>query len=141
MDGEKKRSWIQTCTPSLIISYLTDCSRKEINMVNNPCASAEMRDLPKGLSVALHSEMLQMCDRGIRNCIQLRSCAWTRDASLQSTMLESLAGCSQFQELEINGNDSGYYAPVLLIRFSHLSKISLITMPSAHVLPVVVLLA
>lgn len=98
------------------------------------CALAEIRDFPKGLSADRHSELLQMCDRGIRNCIKLRSCTWTRDGSLQSTVLESLAGCSQLQELEINGNDSGY-DPVLLTQFSHLSKISLI-MPSVYVLDV-----
>lgn len=94
----------------------------------------EIRDFPKALSAERHSELLQMCTRGIRNCVNLRSCTWTRDGSLHSCILESLGGCPQLHELEINGNDSEYN-PTLLPRFSRLSKISLI-MPSAHVLDI-----
>lgn len=94
----------------------------------------EIRDFPKALSADRHSELLQLCAQGIRNCVNLRSCTWTRDGSLHSAVLESLGGCPQLHELEINGNDSGY-DPILLTRFSRLSKISLI-MPSAHVLGV-----
>ncbi|KAF8452580.1 hypothetical protein L210DRAFT_3383440 [Boletus edulis BED1] len=96
--------------------------------------SVEIRDFPKGLSAERHSELLQLCSEGIRNCVHLRSCTWTRDGSLHSCVLESLSSCPQLRELEINGNDSEYN-PDLLAQFSRLSKISLI-MPSAHVLDV-----
>lgn len=97
-------------------------------------ASAEIRDFPKGLSTNSLSDLIQICAQGVRNCINLRSCTWTRDGSLHSAVLESLVDCPQLRELEINGNDSGY-DPILLARFSRLSKISLI-MPSTHVLDI-----
>ncbi|KAG6380226.1 hypothetical protein JVT61DRAFT_8318 [Boletus reticuloceps] len=70
--------------------------------------SVEIRDFPKGLSAERHSELLQLCTEGIRNCVHLRSCTWTRDGSLHSCVLESLSSCPQLRELEINGNDSEY---------------------------------
>lgn len=94
----------------------------------------EIRDFPKALPADRRSELLQLCTKGIRNCINLRSCTWTRDGSLHSCVLESLVSCQQLHELEINGNDSEY-SPTLLIQFSRLSKVSLI-MPSAHVLDI-----
>ena len=97
-------------------------------------ALTEIRDFPKALLNNSHSDLLQICTQGVVNCINLRSCVWTRDGSLHSTILESLRGCSLLHELEINGNDSGY-SPNLLTQFSRLSKISLI-MPNAHVLDV-----
>ncbi|KAF8558683.1 hypothetical protein OG21DRAFT_1493889 [Imleria badia] len=94
----------------------------------------EIRDFPKALSAQCHSELLQLCTEGVRNCVNLRSCTWTRDGSLHSCVLESLGSCPQLHELEINGNDSEYN-PTLLTQFSRLSKISLI-MPSARVLDI-----
>lgn len=94
----------------------------------------EIRDFPKALSADRHSELLQVCAQGTTNCVNLRSCTWTRDGSLHSAVLESLSGCPHLHELEINGNDSGY-DPILLTQFSRLSKLSLI-MPSAHVLDI-----
>ncbi|KAF8843440.1 hypothetical protein BDN67DRAFT_964216 [Paxillus ammoniavirescens] len=94
----------------------------------------EIRDFPKGLSAAGHLDLLQLCIRGIRNCVNLRSCTWTRDGSLHSAVLESLRDCPQLQELEINGN-SNQYDPILLTQFPNLRKISLI-MPSAQVLDI-----
>ena len=97
-------------------------------------ALVEIKDFPKALSLDKHSELLQICVQGVRNCVNLRSCTWTRDGSLHSAVLESLGGCPQLHELEINGNDS-QYNPILLTQLSRLSKISLI-MPNAHVLDV-----
>ncbi|KIK96882.1 hypothetical protein PAXRUDRAFT_137464 [Paxillus rubicundulus Ve08.2h10] len=94
----------------------------------------EIRDFPKALSAAGHLDLLQLCIKGIRNCVNLRSCTWTRDGSLHSAVLKSLRDCPQLQELEINGN-SNQYDPILLTQFLNLSKISLI-MPSARVLDI-----
>ncbi|KAF9238049.1 hypothetical protein BU15DRAFT_48001 [Melanogaster broomeanus] len=94
----------------------------------------EIRDFPKALSAADHFDLLQLCAKGIRNCVNLTSCTWTRDGSLHSAVLEALRDCPQLRELEINGNTS-QYNPILLSQFSHLSKISLI-MPSAQVLDI-----
>ncbi|KAF9224884.1 hypothetical protein BS17DRAFT_827276 [Gyrodon lividus] len=94
----------------------------------------EIRDFPKALSTTGHFDLLQICVKGIRNCVNLRSCTWTRDGSLHSVVLESLRDCQQLRELEINGNSS-QYNPILLTQLSRLSKISLI-MPSAQVLDI-----
>jgi len=91
----------------------------------------EIRDFPKGHSS--YSYLLAVCVKGIKNCINLKSCTWTRDGSLHTDILESLCSdCPQLEELEINGN-SGGYDPAVLLRFHKLKKISLI-MPSAPVL-------
>jgi hypothetical protein len=95
----------------------------------------EIRVFPKGLPSLEHTKLLDLCIRGIRNCINLRSCAWTRDGSLGSTILQALQQCPQLKELEINGHDSGYFNPIILAQFSKLSRISLI-MPSAQVVEV-----
>ncbi|KAG1872973.1 hypothetical protein DFJ58DRAFT_760579 [Suillus subalutaceus] len=95
----------------------------------------EIRAFPKALSSSSYSDLLDLCTRGIRNCVNLRSCAWTRDGSLESAILLALQQCPQLKELEINGRDSGYYDPNILTQFSKLSRISLI-MPSAQVIEV-----
>ncbi|KAG1737583.1 uncharacterized protein EDB91DRAFT_1290700 [Suillus paluster] len=95
----------------------------------------EIRVFPKALSSSSHSDLLDLCIQGIRNCVNLRSCAWTRDGSLESATLQALQKCPQLKELEINGHDSGYYDPWILPQFSKLSSISLI-MPSVRVIEV-----
>ncbi|KAG2362343.1 hypothetical protein BDR07DRAFT_1451206 [Suillus spraguei] len=95
----------------------------------------EIRAFPKALSSSSYNDLLDLCTRGIRNCVNLRSCAWTRDGSLESAILLALQQCPQLKELEINGKDSGYYDPNILTQFSKLSRISLI-MPSAQVIEV-----
>ena len=98
--------------------------------------------------------------QGLKNCVNLRRCAWTRDGSLTSEILQALlcAGANVeadsevkeipleyfhkeeltmrlenrgLRELEINGHD-GSYNRVLLLGFVGLERISLI-MPSAAV--------
>ncbi len=102
--------------------------------------------------------------QGLKNCVNLRRCTWTRDGSLTSEILQALLCASAnvepdseikdipleyfhkeeltmrlenhgLRELEVNGHD-GYYNRVLLLGFVGLERISLI-MPSA---PVVALL-
>ncbi|KAI0767578.1 hypothetical protein C8Q74DRAFT_1281089 [Fomes fomentarius] len=91
-----------------------------------------IRDFPKALQSEEYDQILDACLAGIRNCVNLRTCTWTRHGSLTSSVLETLADCSRLQELEINGENTGYYDPMILPRFSHLRKLSLI-MPSAAV--------
>ncbi|KAH7928874.1 hypothetical protein BV22DRAFT_1146203 [Leucogyrophana mollusca] len=95
----------------------------------------EIRDFPKALSSSVHTGLMDLCTRGIQNCVNLRSCTWTRDGSINSAVLCSLQTCHNLQELEINGHDTGAYNPITLVQFQRLSKISLI-MPSVHVLEV-----
>ncbi|TBU47149.1 hypothetical protein BD309DRAFT_1057210 [Dichomitus squalens] len=92
-----------------------------------------IRDFPKALQSEDHDLILEHCLAGIRNCINLRACTWTRHGSLTSPVLETLVDCARLQELEINGENSGFYDPGILPRFSHLRKLALI-MPSAAVI-------
>lgn len=94
--------------------------------------STAIRDFPKAVqSLVDHDELMKVCLQGLRNCVNLRSCSWTRDGSLTSAVLEELQRCSNLEELEINGHDK-HYDHQLLTRFTHLRKISLI-MPSMSV--------
>ncbi|KAJ4490197.1 hypothetical protein J3R30DRAFT_3279097 [Lentinula aciculospora] len=95
----------------------------------------ELRDFPKALGGNDGNDTLEMVVNGLRNCINLRSCTWTRDGSLNSGILEALQCPRNLQTLEINGHAEGNYDPQLLIQFSGLQKISLI-MPSSSVISV-----
>ncbi|KAI0719750.1 hypothetical protein C8T65DRAFT_33830 [Cerioporus squamosus] len=91
-----------------------------------------IRDFPKALQSEDHDQILDACLAGLRNCVNLRACTWTRHGSLTSSVLETLAQCSRLRELEINGENAGFYDPTVLPQFSHLRKLTLI-MPSAPV--------
>lgn len=71
--------------------------------------------------------------QGLKNCVNLRACTWTRDGSLNSDILRALQTSNSLQELEINGHDDGNYEPDILKGFTGLTRISLI-MPSAAVI-------
>ncbi|KAF9011769.1 hypothetical protein BDQ17DRAFT_1344798 [Cyathus striatus] len=92
---------------------------------------AEIRDFPKS-QANTEIDIAELILRGLRNCINLRSCTWTRDGSLTSDILKALQTSDQLKELEINGHHEGNYDPVVLQSFGHLTKISLI-MPSGAV--------
>lgn len=82
-----------------------------------------------------YEELLVFCRNGLKNCINLRRCAWTRDGSVNSWILKALQECHNLRELEINGNHNGHYDAIILPQFQNLQKISLI-MPSGPVLDV-----
>lgn len=116
----------------------------------------EIRDFAKNLIFSADERAkLVFVDvlRGLKNCINLRWCTWTRDGSLTSEILEALlcGGSSSFEgqpepelltarplvncklrALEINGHDEGLYDRNLLLGFVGLERISLI-MPTASV--------
>jgi len=92
----------------------------------------DIRDFPKSFSPAA-IKILDIVLKGLRNCVNLRACTWTRDGSLNSDILQALQASSSLQELEINGHDDGNYDPDLLKGFTGLTRISLI-MPSAAVI-------
>ncbi|KAF8152989.1 hypothetical protein B0H34DRAFT_87411 [Crassisporium funariophilum] len=92
----------------------------------------EIRDFPKAFT-NLEDDLFSHVLRGLKNCVNLRSCTWTRDGSLNSEILLALQRCSNLRELEVNGHNDGNYDPRLLLGFTELNRISLI-MPS---LPVV----
>ncbi|RPD61821.1 hypothetical protein L226DRAFT_552408 [Lentinus tigrinus ALCF2SS1-7] len=91
-----------------------------------------IRDFPKALQSEDHDQILDACLAGLRNCINLRSCTWTRHGSLTSSVLETLVQCKSLWELEINGENASFYDPAILPQFCHLQKLTLI-MPSASV--------
>jgi len=73
--------------------------------------------------------------KGLENCVRLKACTWTRDGSVTSDILRSLAKCPELTDITINGAHSWNYQPVDLVQLLRLNKISLI-MPSASVLKI-----
>lgn len=88
--------------------------------------TAAIRDFPRGLATTEREEILEICLLGLRNCVNLKSCVWTRDGSLSTAILDTLQGLPHLAELEINGHSAGYYDPATLLRFRKLEKITLI---------------
>lgn len=80
---------------------------------------------------------MDWCIKGLENCVQLKSCTWTRDGSLTSAILKSLGKCTELSDIVINGRHSGHYDPRDLIQLLHLRNISLImpTIPVLEILP------
>lgn len=126
--------------------------------------TTEIRDFAKNLVLSSDDRARRVFDnvlQGLKNCVNLHRCAWTRDGSLTSEILQSLLCASAsveapdaetrdipleyfhkeelmmrlenrgLRELEVNGHD-GFYNRVLLLGFVGLERISLI-MPSAAV--------
>ncbi|KAH9022168.1 hypothetical protein EDB85DRAFT_1997199 [Lactarius pseudohatsudake] len=71
--------------------------------------------------------------KGLENCVKLRCCTWTRDCSLTSRILKSLAKCPELTDISINGCHSDLYEPGDLLQLLRLHKISLIR-PSKPIL-------
>uniref|UniRef100_A0A0W0FIC2 F-box domain-containing protein n=1 Tax=Moniliophthora roreri TaxID=221103 RepID=A0A0W0FIC2_MONRR len=82
----------------------------------------EIRDFPKALIGDDHRNTVI---QGLKNCVNLSSCTWTRDGSLDTGVLEALSNTSLI-ELEINGHSQGHYDPKVLLKFKTLRKISVI---------------
>ncbi|KAJ7510664.1 hypothetical protein B0H11DRAFT_2168467 [Mycena galericulata] len=89
----------------------------------------EIRDFPKSVG---REDLEELVIAGLRNCVNLRACTWTRDGALNSAVLTVLQTRDSLAELEINGHSDGHYDARILATFSHLQKLSLI-MPSADV--------
>ncbi|KAF8065030.1 hypothetical protein FPV67DRAFT_166766 [Lyophyllum atratum] len=89
----------------------------------------EIRDFPKAMMPSVLEYAVPL---GLRNCINLHACTWTRDGSLNSEILQALQISGTLQELEINGRSEDNYEPALLLGFTRLTRISLI-MPSGPV--------
>lgn len=94
--------------------------------------SGEIRDFPKAIFNS-ETNIPDLVEKALKNCLNLRSCTWTRDGSLSSEILSSLAQITTLTELEFNGRSQGQYDPKLLRQFSGLAKVSVI-MPSSTVI-------
>jgi hypothetical protein len=70
--------------------------------------------------------------KGLENCVHLKACIWSRDGSLTSHILTSLARCPELTDITLNGGSSPFYDPMDLVQLLRPRKISLI-MPSISV--------
>lgn len=98
-----------------------------------------MRDFPKSMLQRIegrNEEILNVCLRGIRNCVNLQACVWTRDGTMNSAILEELSRCPKMDSLELNGHHNYNFDPLLLLNFHQLRRISFI-MPSSEVVKVI----
>ena len=95
----------------------------------------EIRDFPKGLDSHYLDALFDCCLRGITNTVNLRSCTWTRDGSLSSSILLAMLKHRSLQELEINGRHYGSYDHTILPQFTGVRRIKLV-MPSSPVIEV-----
>ncbi|KAF9484062.1 hypothetical protein BDN70DRAFT_872961 [Pholiota conissans] len=91
----------------------------------------EIRDFPKAIT-AVDNDILNLVLRGLKNCVNLTSCIWTRDGSLNSDFLRALQCCGKLRRLEFNGHNEGHYDARFLMGFTQLERI-LIIMPSPAV--------
>ncbi|KIY67243.1 hypothetical protein CYLTODRAFT_437122 [Cylindrobasidium torrendii FP15055 ss-10] len=78
-------------------------------------------------------DVMNIVASAVKNCVNLKVCAWTRDGSLTSDVLRSLGGLHHLRKLEINGHDQGNFQARLLLQLTRLNTITII-MPSAAVI-------
>ncbi|KAJ7678640.1 hypothetical protein B0H17DRAFT_1078284 [Mycena rosella] len=83
----------------------------------------EIRDFPKSMAT---DDLDALVLSGLKNCVNLKSCTWTRDGALNSAILSVLQASNTLAELEINGHSDGHYDARILADFSHLRNLTLI---------------
>ncbi|QRV84884.1 hypothetical protein RhiJN_12900 [Ceratobasidium sp. AG-Ba] len=88
----------------------------------------DFRDYPTHLTVDEKLQLIALASRAINNCVNLLSCSWTRDGSLNTKIIESLANLEKLRALEINGRPGPWTAwvPEDLLRFRQLQSLTLI---------------
>ncbi|CAE6506020.1 unnamed protein product [Rhizoctonia solani] len=94
----------------------------------------EFRDFPTHLSSDGRHRIIALATQAISNCINLRSCSWTRDRTLSTSVLQRLAELKLLKELEINAKPGafGAWIPEDLLAFRGLQSLTLI-MPARSV--------
>ncbi|VDB86402.1 unnamed protein product [Peniophora sp. CBMAI 1063] len=92
----------------------------------------EIGDFPKGLHAEQDDALRESCIRGLRNTKHLRAVTWTRDGSLTSEIIQTLAQCTELRSISFNGNSASHYNPRELLKLTRLESISVV-MPSAGV--------
>ncbi|KAH7337636.1 hypothetical protein B0J17DRAFT_663691 [Rhizoctonia solani] len=94
----------------------------------------ELRDFPNLLNFDERHRILALATQAISNCVNLRSCSWTRDKTLSTSVLQELAGLKSLRELEINAKPGAFGAWVAedLLSFRGLQSLTLI-MPARPV--------
>jgi hypothetical protein len=63
--------------------------------------------------------------RAIRNCVNLRSCAWTRFGTLNGAIIKALQSCP-ITEFEFNADPGRNYVPTQLLVFDKLESLKLV---------------
>ncbi|KAJ7770324.1 hypothetical protein B0H14DRAFT_3509332 [Mycena olivaceomarginata] len=91
-----------------------------------------IRDFPKVSTSLGGGDLEELVLAGLKNCVNLHTCTWTRDGALNSAVLRVLQASDTLAEVEINGHSDGHYDASILEGFVHLRRMSLI-MPSADV--------
>ncbi|QRV98926.1 hypothetical protein RhiJN_26945 [Ceratobasidium sp. AG-Ba] len=88
----------------------------------------DFRDYPTHLTVDEKLQLIALASRAITNCVNLLSCSWTRDGSLNTKIIESLANLEKLRALEINGRPGPWTAwvPEDLLQFRQLHSLTLI---------------
>lgn len=81
-----------------------------------------------------HFRLEALAVKAIENCINLRSCTWTRDGSLTTQIIRRLGNLEGLKELEINGRPGtwGEWVSHDLLLFKGLQSLTLI-MPARAV--------
>ncbi|CAE6408103.1 unnamed protein product [Rhizoctonia solani] len=94
----------------------------------------QLRDFPTHLSFDERHHIINLATQAISNCLNLRSCSWTRDGSLSTSMIQELASLNSLKELEINAKPGafGAWVPEDLLGFRNLQSLTLI-MPARSV--------
>lgn len=83
----------------------------------------EIRDFPR--YNVNDEKILGNLDVGLMNCKNLSTFIWTREVSINSSVLSTVqASCSQLQTLTVNGGSS--FNPQILLGFTGLRRIGLI---------------
>lgn len=85
----------------------------------------DIRDFPKAYTSA-GAELNRLVPKGLSNCVNLKSLAWTRDGSLTNEMMEALQNCKALRELEINAHSEGNFSASLLLDFVQIERLLLI---------------
>ncbi|CUA78431.1 hypothetical protein RSOLAG22IIIB_13141 [Rhizoctonia solani] len=95
------------------------------------------RDFPTHLTFDGRQRMIALATQAVSNCVNLRSCSWTRDGTLSTRMLQALAGLNSLKELEINAKPGafGAWVPEDLLAFQGLQRLTLI-MPARSVVEI-----
>ncbi|KAJ1301100.1 hypothetical protein OPQ81_003516 [Rhizoctonia solani] len=88
--GSKQRVW-------MILETLANAPHLAFHV-----KTLELRDFPTHLSFDERHRIITLATRAISNCLNLRSCSWTRDGTLSTRMLQELAGLKSLKELELN---------------------------------------
>ncbi|KDQ18363.1 hypothetical protein BOTBODRAFT_185011 [Botryobasidium botryosum FD-172 SS1] len=89
----------------------------------------DLRAIPRLLFSDYDLSFQDDCIRALKNCVNLRTCTWTRDGTLTTPIIQALHALPHLEEVELNGASQGRYDPESLKGLLRLQRLRLI-MPS-----------